>query len=124
MAGDNEMIVLEVRDTGIGITAEQAKTIFDAFMQVESSATSGKTGTGLGLTITREFCHLLGGELGLSSAPGEGSVFTATLQADIFGTQSASTEATAGEVVVQPVTTSDAPTTIIDCFSGNSPSEG
>ena len=85
VAGGNEMIVLEVRDSGIGITAEQAKTVFDAFMQVESSATSGKVGTGLGLTITREYCHLLGGELEVSSAPGDGSVFTATLQADIGG---------------------------------------
>ncbi len=99
VAGGNEIIVLEVRDSGIGITAEQAKTVFDAFMQVESSATSGKTGTGLGLTITREYCHLLGGELEVSSAPGDGSVFTATLQADIGGTQSASAEATADEVV-------------------------
>ncbi len=85
--------------------------MFDAFMQVESSATSGKTGTGLGLTIAREYCNLLGGELEVSSAPGEGSVFTATLQADIFGTQSASTEAMASEVAAPPVTTSDAPTT-------------
>ncbi len=111
VAGDKEMIVLEVRDTGIGITAEQAKNVFDAFMQVESSATNGKTGTGLGLTITRAYCHLLGGELEVSSAPGDGSVFTATLRADIFGTQSASTEATAGEVAAQAVTTSDAPKT-------------
>lgn len=105
-----EMIVLEVRDTGIGITAEQAKIVFDAFMQVEGSATSGKTGSGLGLTITREYCQLLGGELKLSSVPGAGSVFTATLLADILGTQSASTEATVGEMVAQAVTTGDAPT--------------
>ena len=111
-AGGNGMIVLEVRDSGIGIAAEQAKFVFDAFMQVESSSTSGKTGTGLGLTISREFCRLLGGELELSSAPGQGSVFTATLQTDISGTQSAGTEATAGEVMVQPVTISDAPSTI------------
>ena len=107
-----EMIVLEVRDTGIGITAEQAKNVFDAFMQVKGSATSGKTGTGLGLTITREYCQLLGGELKLSSVPGAGSVFTATLLADIFGTQSASTEATVDKVLAQPVTTSDAPKTV------------
>jgi signal transduction histidine kinase len=57
--------------------------VFDAFMQVESSATSGKSGTGLGLTISREYCHLLGGKLEISSASGDGSLFTATLQADI-----------------------------------------
>ena len=105
------MVVLQVRDSGIGITTEQAKTVFDAFMQVESSATSGQTGSGLGLTISREYCHLLGGELEVSSAPGEGSVFTATLRADIFGTQSTSTQATAGEVAAQAVTASDAPKT-------------
>ncbi len=86
VAGGNGMIVLEVRDSGIGLTADQAKNVFDAFMQVESSATSGRTGTGLGLTITREYCHLLGGELEVSSAPGEGSVFTASLRANNLGT--------------------------------------
>ena len=98
VAGGNEMIVLEVRDTGIGITIDHVKNVFDAFMQVESFATSDKTGTGLGLTITRENCDLLGGELEVSSALGEGSVFIAKLPADIPGTQSASTKATTGEV--------------------------
>ena len=111
VADGNDMIVLEVRDTGIGIAAEQANTVFDAFMQVEGSATSGKSGTGLGLTISREYCHLLGGKLEVSSTPGEGAVFTATLQADIFTTQSASPEATPDEVAAPSVTTSDAPKT-------------
>ena len=82
VAGD-AVIVLEVSDSGIGITPEHAKTVFDAFNQVRSSTESGQPGTGLGLTITREYCRLLGGKLELSGTPGEGSVFTATLLADI-----------------------------------------
>ena len=87
VAGD-AMIVLEVRDSGIGITPEQAKTVFDAFMQVKTSTESGQSGTGLGLTITREYCHLLGGKLELSSTPGEGSIFTATLLVNISAAHS------------------------------------
>lgn len=87
VAGD-AVIVLEVSDSGIGITPEHAKTVFDAFSQVRNSTESGQPGTGLGLTITREYCHLLGGKLELSGTPGEGSVFTATLLADISATHS------------------------------------
>ena len=105
--GDDAMIVLEVRDSGIGMTAEQMKVVFEAFTRADNSATIGKPGTGLGLTITREYCHLLGGELALSSTLGEGSVFTATLQANIFGTQTARSDATVATVVVQPSITHD-----------------
>ena len=83
IVGGDAVIVLEVRDSGIGITLEQAKTVFDAFVQVRNSAESGESGTGLGLTITQEYCHLLGGKLEIFGTPGEGSVFTATLLADI-----------------------------------------
>lgn len=62
--------------------------MFDAFMQVKTSTESGQSGTGLGLTITREYCHLLGGKLELFSTPGEGSVFIAMLLADISAAHS------------------------------------
>ena len=72
-------IVFAVRDTGIGMTAEQLERIFEAFAQAEASTTSKFGGTGLGLAISREFCRMMGGDIEVTSDPGEGSVFTVRL---------------------------------------------
>ncbi len=74
-----ERICFSVRDTGIGMTPAQAERVFDAFHQVDASTTRQVGGTGLGLTITRRLCHLLGGDVRVASAPGLGSEFTIEL---------------------------------------------
>jgi len=74
-----EQCYFEVSDTGIGMTEEQMKHIFDAFFQADSSTTRRYGGTGLGLAITRSFCRLMGGEVSVRSAPGKGAVFTMRL---------------------------------------------
>ena len=76
------MLEIAVKDTGIGMDDEQLKVVFDAFQQADSSTTKQFGGTGLGLTISRKFAQLLGGDLLVSSTPGEGSRFTLLLPID------------------------------------------
>jgi signal transduction histidine kinase/CheY-like chemotaxis protein len=72
----------EIRDSGIGMTGEQIKKIFDPFIQAESGTTRKYGGTGLGLAITKNFVELMGGELLVESTPGVGSKFSFTLVFD------------------------------------------
>jgi PAS domain S-box-containing protein len=68
-----------VADTGVGIAREQLDSIFEPFVQVGRSLTSGHEGTGLGLSISRDLARGMGGDLTAESTVGEGSVFTLTL---------------------------------------------
>lgn len=70
---------LRVCDTGIGIAPDQVKKLFQAFSQVDSSATRRFEGTGLGLAISRRLCQMMGGDITVESEPGKGSVFTIAL---------------------------------------------
>ena len=76
-----EWMTFRVTDTGIGMTAEQILRLFQAFTQADASTTRRYGGTGLGLTITRRFCQMMGGDVTVSSVPGEGSAFTMKIRA-------------------------------------------
>jgi signal transduction histidine kinase/ActR/RegA family two-component response regulator len=81
-AGAQRQLVMEVADTGIGLTSQQCERIFDAFAQADESTTRRFGGTGLGLTISRCLARLLGGDLVVESTPGTGSVFRLQLPID------------------------------------------
>jgi PAS domain S-box-containing protein len=77
--GDQPAVQIDVIDTGVGIRQEAIPTLFQPFSQGETSVGGKFAGTGLGLTISRQIVHLLGGQLTVASAWGRGSTFTLTI---------------------------------------------
>jgi signal transduction histidine kinase/CheY-like chemotaxis protein/HPt (histidine-containing phosphotransfer) domain-containing protein len=85
--GNELNLRFEVRDTGIGIKAEDAKELFNRFKRFDLRRNRDIEGTGLGLAISRNLCRLMGGDITVKSRYGEGSVFTALLPQRVSGVQ-------------------------------------
>jgi len=77
------VVEYEVADTGVGISLESQARLFDDFEQADATVAREFGGTGLGLALSRRFCRLMGGDVTVRSAPGEGAVFTVTLPARV-----------------------------------------
>ena len=78
---DGEWVEFSVSDNGIGMMPDQLEKVFESFTQADYSTTRLYGGTGLGLTITKTFCQLLGGGITVTSEEGKGSKFTIRLPA-------------------------------------------
>ncbi len=87
--GDSDGVVFTVRDSGIGMTPQQLTTLFEAFVQADESISQKYGGTGLGLTITKRFTEMMGGEIHVTSEFGNGTEFTVWLPADVEAATSA-----------------------------------
>ncbi len=77
-----DLIIVDVSDTGIGMTEEQMSRLFNSFVQADSSTTRKYGGTGLGLTISKQLAILMGGDVVVRSELGKGTTFTASFLAD------------------------------------------
>jgi signal transduction histidine kinase len=77
--GNEGGVVYRVRDTGIGIREEDLERIFEPFWQAQRGERTPERGTGLGLSVVRRLCDLLGGRITVESQPGKGSTFTLSL---------------------------------------------
>ncbi|HJR15156.1 MAG TPA: response regulator [Rhodanobacteraceae bacterium] len=78
---EGDWLAFEVADTGIGMTPEQQQHVFQPFAQADASTARKYGGTGLGLTLSRRFAHMLGGDITLQSSQGVGSTFTVSIPA-------------------------------------------
>jgi signal transduction histidine kinase/DNA-binding response OmpR family regulator len=112
-AGD--WIEFRVKDSGIGMSFEQTQKVFQAFTQADASTTRKYGGTGLGLTITKKFCEMMGGSITFTSELGKGTTFIIRLPAQVLDEKKAQprTEAPRERPATKPPISTDAGTVLV-----------
>jgi signal transduction histidine kinase/DNA-binding response OmpR family regulator len=105
--GPDQMLRVDVTDSGIGMTPEQLGGLFRPFTQADESTTRRFGGTGLGLTISRQLARLLGGDISIQSQPGVGSTFTLLIKCSLAS----------GVEMIEGLTESALPVTITPSLS-------
>ena len=88
LVGDDELVLFEVHDTGIGMSKPEQDRIFEAFVQADVSTTRNYGGTGLGLAICKDYCELMGGTISVDSEAGVGTSFRVVLPVQIHALES------------------------------------
>lgn len=91
--GNRLMLHVAVQDTGVGIAAGKQVLIFEAFRQADGSTTRRYGGTGLGLAVSAQLVNLMGGQIGVKSVLGKGSIFHFTVAFDVDAMETADVEA-------------------------------
>src|SRR5690606_11015797 len=99
-AESGSTIVFAVVDTGIGITAEHHRHIFEEFTQVDNSLQRTVKGTGLGLPLSQRLAAVLGGTIEIRSAAGEGSTFSLVIPTELEAITNARTSAPARVLII------------------------
>ena len=97
---EKQILDIVVADTGIGMSKEQVTKLFQAFTQADSSTTRKYGGTGLGLIITKHLSRIMGGDVEVSSAEGEGTTFTASIEINSDNAESVEAQAIKYDAVV------------------------
>jgi CheY-like chemotaxis protein len=113
MVDGTAWIKFRVSDTGIGMTPEQMGKLFETFTQAEGSTTRKYGGTGLGLAISQKFCHMMGGDITVDSALGQGTTFTILLPAQVVDPEAAPAPRPEEIPSAAVVTTEGAPTVLV-----------
>lgn len=111
---ESPLLQIDVTDTGIGLTPEQAERLFQPFSQADSSTTRRFGGTGLGLMISKRLAKTLGGDITVTSVLGQGSSFSVTVETgDLTGARMiAAPHVRDGTVAAKPYPAADKPVTL------------
>jgi two-component system, sensor histidine kinase SagS len=113
-----ELLQVAVRDTGIGIDAENLNKVFESFTQSDGSTSRKYGGTGLGLTIVKQLTSMMGGDVKAASRAGEGSTFTASFHAAAIGTDPIIARIDNSAVAIKYLCRPDSPNFPLDMFVG------